>query len=103
LNGATHIEYTQEARFVAQDYKVPFVDLEYQTELLELSYGPEQSKKLHLHFKPREVAYYPEGKDDNTHYSILGATEVSKIVAQQILLLESPLCKNLKSVIKQSK
>ncbi len=97
---ATHIEYTQEARLVAEKYNVPFIDLEYHTELLELAYGPEKSKKLHLHFKPGEVAYYPDGKDDNTHYSILGATEVSKIVANQIRLLESPLCKNLKSVVK---
>jgi lysophospholipase L1-like esterase len=96
----THIEYTQEVRLIAQEYKVPFIDLEYYTELLELSYGPEKSKKLHLHFKPGEVAYYPEGKDDNTHYSILGATEVSKIVANQIRLLDSPLCKNLKTAIK---
>lgn len=97
---ATHIEYTQETRLIAQEYKVPFIDLEYQTELLELAYGPEKSKTLHLHFKPGEVAYYPEGKEDNTHYSILGATEVSKLVANQIRLLEDPLCERLKKVLK---
>ncbi|MBA4155713.1 MAG: hypothetical protein C0512_15375 [Flavobacterium sp.] len=74
--------------------------LEFHTEMLEIAYGPEKSKELHLHFKPGEVAYYPEGKTDNTHYSLLGATEVSKLVATQIRLLESPLCENLKKVIK---
>jgi lysophospholipase L1-like esterase len=97
---STHVEYTQEARMVAKEYNVQFIDLEYLSEILELSYGPEKSKELHLHFKPGEVPYYPEGKTDNTHYSIKGATEISKIVARQIRLLEGPLYKNLKKVIK---
>lgn len=97
---SSHIEYTQETRMIAKEYKVPFIDLEYYSELLELSYGPEKSKKLHLHFTPGEVPYYPDGKDDNTHFSILGATEISKIVARQIQLLENPSCKNLKKVLK---
>ena len=74
--------------------------LEFHTEMLEIAYGPKKSKELHLHFKPGEVAYYPEGKTDNTHYSLLGATEVSKLVANQIRLLESSLCDNLKKIIK---
>jgi lysophospholipase L1-like esterase len=98
---SSHVEYTQETRLIAQEYKVPFIDLEYYSELLELSYGPEKSKKLHLHFKPGENPYYPDGKDDNTHFSILGATEISKIVANQIQLLENPSCKNLKKVVKK--
>lgn len=97
---SSHVEYTQEARMIAKEYDVPFIDLEFHTEMLEIAYGPEKSKELHLHFKPGEVAYYPEGKTDNTHYSLLGATEVSKLVANQIRLLESPLCENLKKVIK---
>lgn len=97
---STHIEYTQEARLVAQEYKVLFIDLEYYSELLELSYGPEKSKKLHLHFSPGEHSYFPEGKVDNTHYSLLGAKEISKIVSNQIILMKSPLLKKLKKVIK---
>lgn len=81
---STHGEYTLEARLVAQEYNVPFIDLEYFTELLETSYGPEKSKELHLHFKPGEVAYYPDGKDDDTHLSRKGALEVSKLVIAEI-------------------
>jgi len=38
----THGDYPLETRLVSQEYKVPFIDLEYYTELLEQSYGPEQ-------------------------------------------------------------
>ncbi|WNM17758.1 rhamnogalacturonan acetylesterase [Flavobacterium capsici] len=81
---STHGEYTQEARLVSQEYKVPFIDLEYYTEQLEMSYGPEKSKELHLHFKQGDVAYYPEGKEDNTHLSKKGAEEVSKLVIAEL-------------------
>jgi lysophospholipase L1-like esterase len=96
---SSHVEYTQETRMIAKEYNVLFIDLEYLSEVLELAYGPEKSKELHLHFKPGEVPYYPEGKTDNTHYSKKGATEISKIVVKQIKLLEDPMYKDLKRII----
>lgn len=100
---STHADYTQETRMIAKEYKVPFIDLEYLSEQLELRYGPENSKKLHLHFAVGENQFYPKGKDDNTHYSLLGATEISKIVAQAILSHEDSLFKKLKKTIDQTK
>ena len=87
----THGAYTMEARLVAKEMNIPFIDLQYLTEKLEESYGIEGSKKLHLHYKAGEIAYYPEGKEDNTHLSELGATEIAKLVMQQIQLLNIPL------------
>jgi lysophospholipase L1-like esterase len=84
----THGDYPLETRLVAQEYKVPFIDLEYHTELLEQSYGPEKSKQLHLHFKAGENPYYKEDKNDDTHLSLKGATEIAQIVINQIKLLE---------------
>lgn len=92
----SHGDYTQEMRLVAQEYKVPFIDMQYYTELLEESYGFEKSKELHLHFKPEENAYIPKGIDDNTHLSVKGATEIAKIAAKQIQLLDIPLSKKVK-------
>ncbi|MGO4819054.1 rhamnogalacturonan acetylesterase [Flavobacterium sp. W22_SRS_FP1] len=80
----THGDYPMETRLVAQEYNVPFIDLEYYSELLETAYGPEQSKKLHLHYKPGEIGYYPQGKEDNTHLSEQGATEIAKIVVEEL-------------------
>lgn len=96
----THGDYPLETRLVAQEYKVPFIDLEYFTELLEQSYGPDKSKLLHLHFKAGEVPYYKEDKNDDTHLSLKGATEIAQIVIGQIRLLEDPSLAALKKGIK---
>ena len=96
----THGDYPLETRLVAQEYKVPFIDLEYYTELLEQSYGPEQSKLLHLHFKAGENAYYDKDKADDTHLSLLGATKIAQIVIDQIKETNDPLLNGLKKGIK---
>lgn len=83
----SHGEYTQEARLVAQELKVPFIDMEYYSEQLEMKYGPEKSKELHLHFKAGENPYYPDGKDDDTHLSAKGAMEISRIVVRELNVL----------------
>lgn len=96
----THGEYPLETRLTAQEYKVPFIDLEYYTELLEQSYGPEKSKQLHLHFKAGENAYYDKDKADDTHLSLLGATKIAQIVVDQIKLLDDSSLEKLKIGIK---
>lgn len=96
----THGEYPLETRLVAQEYKVPFIDLEYHTELLEQSYGPEESKELHLHFKAGENPYYDKDKADDTHLSLLGAKMIAQIVVSQIKTLEDKSLDNLKKGIK---
>jgi len=96
----THGDYPLETRLVAQEYKVPFIDLEYYTELLEQSYGPERSKELHLHFKAGENQYYNKDKADDTHLSLKGATAIAQIVINQIKKLEDPSLEKLKKGIK---
>lgn len=80
----THGDYPLETRLVAQQYDVPFIDLQYLTEQMEESHGVEGSKKLHLHYKPGEVAYYPDGRDDDTHLSKLGATTVAGFAVAEL-------------------
>lgn len=87
----THGAYPLEVRLVAKEFNIPFIDLQYLSEQLEASYGPEKSKMLHLHFKIGENPYYPDGKTDDTHLSELGATEMAKLVMQQLELLNIPL------------
>ncbi len=82
----THGEYPMEARLVAQEYKVPFIDLQYLSEQLEEKYGVEGSKKLHLHFEPGENVYYKDGKHDDTHLSHKGASEIAKLAVKHILI-----------------
>ena len=80
----THGDYPMEVRLVAQEFEVPFIDLQYATEQMEERYGVEASKKLHLHYAPNEIAYYPEGKQDDTHLSIEGATEVARLAVAEL-------------------
>jgi len=80
----THGEYPSEVRSVAHEMEVPFIDLQYLTELMEEEYGFEGSKKLHLHFEPGEIPYYPDGKTDNTHLSVLGANNVAKLAIEEL-------------------
>ncbi|WP_348823061.1 rhamnogalacturonan acetylesterase [Flavobacterium aestuarii] len=92
----THGDYTLETRLVAQEYNVPFIDMEYYTELLEQSYGVEKSKKLHLHFKAGETPYYKEDKADDTHLSVEGATALARIAAEELKKTKLDLIKYLK-------
>ncbi|WP_276381307.1 rhamnogalacturonan acetylesterase [Flavobacterium sp. H4147] len=95
----THGDYPLETRLVAQEYKVPFIDLEYYTEQLEQSYGPDKSKELHLHFKAGENPYYDKDKADDTHLSLKGATEIAQIVINQLKSLnDSSLDKLRKNI-----
>jgi len=92
----THGDYPLETRLVAQQYNVPFIDLNYLTEKLEESYGMEESKKLHLHFKAGENSYYKQEKNDDTHLSNLGATEVAKLVIAALKMSDLDLKKHIK-------
>lgn len=96
----THGDYPLETRLTAQEYKVPFIDLEYYTELLEQSYGPEKSKKLHIHFKAGENPYYDKDKADDTHLSLEGAKAIAQIVINSIKAEEDPSLSRLKKGIK---
>jgi hypothetical protein len=92
----THGDYPLETRLVAQQLGVTLIDLQYFSEVLELSYGPEKSKLLHLHFEKGENEYFPEGKNDDTHLSELGATEIAIMVAREIKNSDLPLAKFVK-------
>jgi len=53
-----------------------------------------------LYFKADQIHYYPEVKEENTHFSLKGATEIAKIAVSQIKLLENPLVERLQKAIK---
>ncbi|GLR15465.1 rhamnogalacturonan acetylesterase [Portibacter lacus] len=94
----THGDYPLAARLVAEEFDVPFIDLQYYSELLEVKYGVEGSKNLHLHFAPNENEYFPKGLEDNTHLSVLGATEISRIFVNELKKINHPLSAYLKDL-----
>lgn len=93
----THGNYPLVVRMLANDLKVPFVDLQLLTEQMVIEYGPAKSKDLYLHFEPGENAYYPEGKKDDTHLSKLGATLTAEMALKKLAELNIGLEKFIKN------
>jgi lysophospholipase L1-like esterase len=58
--------------------------------------GLQGSKELFLQLKPGENPNYPQGVEDNTHSSPLGASVNAKLAAEGIRQLKLPLAEFLK-------
>ena len=86
----THGLYIVAPRDVAQRMNVHFVDANRITHQMEDSLGVEGSKKLHMNFEPGEHPLFPNGKEDNTHYTEYGANMVASRLADA-LCKEIPL------------
>ena len=80
----THGDYIIAPHNVAEAEGVAFVDANKITHELEQGLGREGSKKLHMWFLPGEVASLPDGRQDNTHYNVYGATVVSRLLADAV-------------------
>lgn len=80
----THIEYSAYVKEVAEKEKVLFIDLDSKSRDLYQQFGEENSKFLFLQLKPGEHPNYPDGKEDNTHFSELGARLIAQIVLSEI-------------------
>lgn len=80
----THGAYVVAPRKVAKEMNVPFVDATQITHDIETKMGPIGSRKLHMWFKPGEVASIPKGRQDNTHYNAYGAHVVANALADAL-------------------
>lgn len=80
----THAEYAPLVREVAKANNVPLIDLDELSKALYQQFGPENSKLLFLQLKPGEHPNYPDGRDDNTHFSEMGARLIAQIVLKQV-------------------
>ncbi len=92
----THGEYPDLVRTVAAEMKVPLIDMHKMSEEIIVKYGVEGSKKLFLQLKAGENVNYPNGIDDNTHFSPLGAEEMAKLAVEGIGKTKIALRKYLK-------
>ena len=80
----THDVYAQIIRDVAKEEKVVLFDMDKITQQLYQQAGVENSKLLFNHLKPGEHPNYPDGKEDNTHFSELGARKIAELVLAEI-------------------
>lgn len=87
----THDVYSQIVREVAEEQQVLLIDLDKKSQALYQQMGVENSKLLFVQLKPGEHPNYPEGKEDNTHFSELGARLIAQLVLAELKPLNTDL------------
>lgn len=92
----THGSYSKAAREVAEEEQVCFIDAHNLSEKILLDFGEKASKELFLWVTPGQYAYYPEGKADNTHFSVKGARVIAEAIASEIQQMNLSLSKLFK-------
>jgi lysophospholipase L1-like esterase len=92
----THGEYPDLTRRVAAEQKVALIDMHRMSEKVLVREGPEESRKLFLQLKAGENPNYPEGVEDNTHFSPLGADLMAALAADGMREQKLGLAKFLK-------
>lgn len=80
----THGVYPDIVRAVAAVQKVILIDVHRKSEQVLKQYGPEESRKLFLQLKHGENTNYPNGVEDNTHFSPVGAEVMARLVVEAI-------------------
>lgn len=91
----THGNYPVATRLVANEMNVPLVDLQMLTAGAVTALGDEPSKQIYLWTQPTEK--FPEGRKDDTHLCTEGARLVAKLAAQQLMLLDNSLGKEIRT------
>jgi lysophospholipase L1-like esterase len=81
----THAEYSPLVAEVARQENVLLIDLDEKSRALYQRFGPEQSKWLFLQLQPGEHPNHPDGKNDNTHFSELGARLIAQIMWRSLV------------------
>ena len=87
----SHGEDPDLVRALALRENVALVDMERRSSALLQETGAEPSKKLFLWLAPGTEANYPEGKEDNTHFSPTGAERLAREFAAGLCGVSTPL------------
>lgn len=80
----THRQYSELVREVAQKTEVSLIDMDQQSQKLLKDLGPEKWAFLYLHLGAGQNPHYPEGVEDNTHFSELGARMMAELALNGI-------------------
>ena len=80
----THGDYPAAMRQVASEEQVALIDLFEMSKVLYETLGPEDSKKLFVHYPAGSFPGQEEELADNSHHSTYGAYELAKCVVQGI-------------------
>ena len=89
----THGDYPLAVRQLAAKWKVPLIDLQLLTAGAVTALGDESSKSIFLWIPPTDL--FPQGRKDDTHLNLEGATLVARLAAQQLIRLDNSLAKHI--------
>ena len=77
-------DYPAAAKNVAEELKVPFIDLNAMTKTLYETLGSDNSKKLFVIYPANTFTDQKEALNDNTHFNSYGAYELAKCIMEGI-------------------
>jgi lysophospholipase L1-like esterase len=97
----THDEYSAIVRTVAREQNVPLIELDLKSQAVLQQMGPETSKLLFNYLEPNEHPNYPEGRQDDTHFSELGARRMAEIVLAEVQNLKLELADHIVKPVKK--
>ena len=91
----SHGVYPDIVREVAKAQGLTLLDMHRDSAALLRELGAADSAKLFMILAPGENSNYPQGLNDNTHFTPAGALAMAKIAAQEIAASNLPLAKLL--------
>ncbi len=92
----SHGVYPDVVRDIAKQMNVPLIDLYKLSRELIIKEGEESSKKIFLWVEPGQYALFPQGKQDNTHFTEYGARQIAVLVVEQLKASDLELKKYLR-------
>lgn len=85
-------EYSAVVRKVAAETNTPLIDLETLSRAWVAQAGEDGARRYYLHYSAADhVAAFPNGIDDDTHFSELGARGVANLIAGGLAQLHLPV------------
>jgi lysophospholipase L1-like esterase len=90
-----HPIYTPLVKQVAEENHVLLIDLDQRSQDLLQELGPDRSQLLYNYLTPGEHPNYPDGKQDNTHFSELGARRIAELVLAELRTLTPDLAEHI--------
>jgi lysophospholipase L1-like esterase len=94
----THAAYAKAVREVAGESRTPLIDLTADSMQWITALGDESSKRYYLVYTPEDrVPRFPNGSQDNSHFSELGGRKVADLVAKRLAELNLPVSKRIKA------
>ena len=91
----SHGAYPQAVRSLAEELEVPLVDAEALSSALLVDAGQQASAHFFLHLAPGEHPNYPQGLQDDTHFSPAGAAAMARSIAEALREQSHPLAERL--------